>query len=83
MKPMILATGTQSGGTTLVSAAFLKHPELDGILDMASDRIEVNLSAVTTPVTWVKMTTIAFRWQEVASVYDMHGYKPYPMYGCR
>ena len=79
MKPMILATGTQSGGTTLVSAAFLKHPELDGILDMASDRIEVNLSAVTTPVTFVKMTTIAFRWQEVASVYEMHGYKPYPL----
>lgn len=79
MKPMILATGTQSGGTTLVSAAFLKHPELDGILDMASDRIEVNLSAVTTPVTWVKMTTIAFRWQEVASVYEMHGYQPYPL----
>ncbi|MEG3767491.1 hypothetical protein [Alteromonas sp. 14N.309.X.WAT.G.H12] len=79
MKPMILATGMQSGGTTLVSAAFLKHPDLDGILDMASDRIEVNLSQVTTPVTWVKMTTIAYRWQEVASVYAMYGYKAYPL----
>lgn len=76
---MILATGMQSGGTTLVSAAFLKHPDLDGILDMASDRIEVNLSQVTTPVAWVKMTTIAYRWQEVASVYAMYGYKAYPL----
>lgn len=79
MKKMILATGLQSGGTTLVSGAFLQHSELDGILDMASDRIEMNLNRVSTPITWVKMTTISFRWKEVASIYEMAGYKVYPL----
>ncbi|NCP65365.1 MAG: sulfotransferase [Paraglaciecola sp.] len=78
-KKMILATGLQSGGTTLVSYAFLNHPQLDGILDMASDRIEVNFDKVKTPITWVKMTTIAFRWEEVAEVYKTLGYDVVPL----
>ena len=78
-QPLILATGLQSGGTTVVSHAFLKHPELDGILDMASDRIETNLARVSAPVVWVKMTTIAFRWEEVAAVYEQQGYEVYPL----
>lgn len=78
-QPLILATGLQSGGTTVVSHSFLKHPELDGILDMASDRIEMNLARVSAPVVWVKMTTIAFRWEEVAAVYEQQGYEVYPL----
>ena len=78
-KTMILASGLQSGGTTLVSSCFLKHPDLDGVLDMASDRIEVNLSRVSTSLTWVKMTTVAFSWQEVAEVYAIEGFEVYPL----
>ena len=62
-----------------MSHSFLKHPELDGILDMASDRIEMNLARVSAPVVWVKMTTIAFRWEEVAAVYEQQGYEVYPL----
>ncbi len=76
---MILATGLQSGGTTVVSGAFLKHPDLDGILDMASDRIDTNLRLVNSPVTWVKMTTISFTWREVAEIYQMQGYDIHPL----
>lgn len=78
VKPLILATGLQSGGTTLVSHAFLQHPEVDGILDMASDRIEMNFARVCSPVVWVKMTTISFRWHEVAAIYATKGYDVFP-----
>lgn len=78
-KPMILAAGTQSGGTTLVSWCFLQHPALDGELDMASDRIQVMLDRVQTPWTWVKMTHYGFRWHEVAEIYELYGYDVKPL----
>lgn len=79
IKRMILAAGTQSGGTTLVSWCFLQHPMLDGELDMASDRIQIDLSRVATPMTWIKMTHYSFRWREVAEVYRLLGYKISPL----
>jgi hypothetical protein len=78
-QPLILATGLQSGGTTVVSHAFLKHSQVDGILDMASDKIEMNFARVTLPIVWVKMTSIAFRWEEVAEIYRLQGYEVYPL----
>ncbi|WP_147291825.1 hypothetical protein [Alteromonas aestuariivivens] len=46
---------------------------------MASDRIEYELSLAKKPVTWVKMTTISFTWQEVAEVYSLQGYQVFPL----
>ncbi len=78
-RDLILAVGQQSSGSTLISHAFLNHPELNGILDMASDKIELNFSRVKTDKVWVKMTTIAFTWSEVAAVYQLLGFNVHPL----
>jgi len=76
---LILATGMQSGGTTLVSWCFLQNPLLDGMLDMASDRIQVDFQRVQTPWVWVKMTNYSFRWSEVAEIYSLYGFNVKPL----
>jgi hypothetical protein len=75
---MILCSGLQSGGTTLVSWCFLQRPDMDGILDMWGDRVEL-MPYVDARIGWCKMTVAAFRWQDVADFYSDMGWTVQPL----
>ena len=75
---MILCSGLQSGGTTLISWCFLQRPDMNGILDMWSEGILL-MPYVSTRLSWCKMTTSCFRWQEVADFYSDQGWHVRPL----
>ena len=75
---MILCSGLQSGGTTLVSWCFLQRPDMSGTLDMWSEGILL-MPYVDTRYGWCKMTTSCFRWQEVAEFYKEQGWSVQPL----
>ncbi|MFH2046105.1 MAG: hypothetical protein ABIK92_13260 [Pseudomonadota bacterium] len=75
---MILCTGMQSGGSTLVSWCFLQRPDMSGILDMWSEGILL-MPYTNTELAWCKMTTSCFRWNEVADFYSDQGWRVRPL----
>lgn len=75
---MILCTGLQSGGTTLVSWCFLQRSDMDGRLDMWSEGILL-MPYTPTPLAWCKMTISSFRWREVADFYSDQGWSVKPL----
>jgi hypothetical protein len=77
-RKIILCAGMQGGGTTFISWCFLQRSDTNGFLDMATDRIETVFDLVEEPYIWVKMTTSAFRWFEVAKFYESLGYSVQP-----
>ena len=70
---MILCSGLQSGGTTLVSWCFLQRPDMSGILDMWTAVIQL-MPYLDTKLGWCKMTTSCFRWEDVADVFSDQGW---------
>lgn len=76
---MILCSGLQSGGTSLVSWCFLQRMDMDGVYDMENSIIHTDLSGIQTPYTWVKMTIGSFRTTDVKSVYEDLGYNVVPL----
>lgn len=75
---MILCSGLQSGGTTLVSWCFLQRPDMSGILDMWTE-VLLLMPYVNTQYGWCKMTTSCFRWQDVADFYADQGWNVRPL----
>jgi hypothetical protein len=75
---MILCTGMQSGGTTLVSWCFLQRRDTNGVLDMPSDVLRVAFEKVVEPLAWCKTTSTSFRWIDIAGVYGDLGWQPEP-----
>lgn len=75
---MILCSGLQSGGTTLVSWCFLQRPDMSGILDLWTEGLLL-MPYVNTPYGWCKMTTSCFRWQDVADFYADQGWNVMPL----
>jgi hypothetical protein len=76
---LILCGGLQSGGTTLVSWCFLQRPDTTGILDMRHDCIQLPPARPSAPCVWMKMTIGAFRWLDVAEVYQDLGWRLQPL----
>ena len=75
---MILASGLQSGGTTIISWSFLQRPDMAGILDMWNEGILL-MPYVSTRFGWCKMTTSCFRWHDVADFYRDQGWEVRPL----
>ena len=75
---LILCSGLQSGGTTLVSWCFLQRPDMSGILDMSSDVIQL-MPYLDTPLGWCKITTSCFRWDDVADFFRDQGWVIRPL----
>jgi len=76
---LILCSGLQSGGTSLVSWCFLQRSDTDGVYDMENSIIQTDLSLVQTSYTWVKMTIGSFRTIDVKQVYEDLGYQVRPL----
>ncbi|MCZ6673477.1 MAG: hypothetical protein O7C75_11135 [Verrucomicrobia bacterium] len=77
-KPLILAAGLQSGGTTTVSWCFLQRSEMDGVLDLPFDLLQP-MPRIGTPYGWCKMTIASFRWHDVADYYRWQGWEVHPL----
>lgn len=77
-RPLYLAAGLQSGGTTLVSWCFLQRADMDGVLDLPHDALQP-LPLVETPATWAKLTIACFRFHEVAEFYRWYGCEVRPL----
>jgi hypothetical protein len=75
---MILCSGLQSGGTTLVSWCFLQRPDVSGILDMWTEVIQL-MPYMDTQLGWCKMTTSCFRWEDVADLFCDQGWVVKPL----
>lgn len=75
---LILCSGLQSGGTTLVSWCFLQRPDMSGILDMSSEVIQL-MPYLDTPLGWCKFTTCCFRWEDVADFFRDQGWVIRPL----
>lgn len=78
-RQLLLAAGTQSSGSTLVSWCFLQRPDLDGVLDARFDRLPDPLPQVSTQVVWCKMTVACFRLTEAVSHFRDGGWDVRPM----
>ena len=76
---MILCSGLQNGGTTLVSWCFLQRGDTNGTLDMPHDVIQTDFERVNEPIIWVKVTIASFRWLEICEVYRDLGWDPEPL----
>ncbi len=77
-RTMILCSGMQSGGTSLISWCFLQHKDINGILDLPHDILKP-LPDIKEPYAWVKTTSSSFRWEEAAEYYLQHGYNVKPL----
>jgi hypothetical protein len=75
---MILCSGLQSGGTTLVSWCFLQRADMSGTLDMWTEGLQL-MPYVNTTYGWCKMTISCFRWQDVADFYADQGWTLKPL----
>ena len=75
---MILCSGLQSGGTTLISWCFLQRPDMDGILDMWNEDIEL-MPYIETALGWCKMTISCFRWNDIADFFLDQGWAVKPL----
>ena len=75
---LILCSGLQSGGTTLVSWCFLQRPDMSGLLDMSTEVIQL-MPYLDTPLGWCKITTSCFRWEDVADFFRDQGWVIKPL----
>jgi len=78
-KTLILCSGLQSGGTSLISWCFLQRPDVDGVFDMENSVIQTDFSRVVDKTLWVKMTVGSFTTTEVMDIYRDIGFVVRPM----
>ena len=78
-RPLILATGMQSSGSTLVSWCFLQRSDTDGTLDGDSDLIPLPPAGTRAPVLWYKTTISSFTLMEQEALLEDEGYRVKPL----
>jgi hypothetical protein len=76
---MILCSGLQSGGTSLISWCFLQRPDIDGVFDMENSVVQTDFSRVSDKTLWVKMTVGSFMTNEVMEIYQDIGFAVRPV----
>jgi hypothetical protein len=76
---VILATGLQSSGSTLLSWCFLQRPDMDGVLDGDTDLIPLVPPNISRPFIWYKTTISAFSLEEQVALLEDEGYKVKPL----
>lgn len=78
-QPVILATGLQSSGSTLISWCFLQRADCDGVLDGDTDLIPLLPDAVTEPHVWYKTTISCFTLEDLAACLQDDGHMVRPL----
>ncbi len=78
-QPVVLATGMQSSGSTLLSWCFLQRPDMNGTLDGDTDLIPLLPTGVDTPYLWYKTTISSFTLAEQAALLEDEGREVRPM----
>ncbi len=78
-QPVILATGMQSSGSTLLSWCFLQRSDMNGTLDGDTDLIPLPPSGLDTPWLWYKTTISCFDLAEQIAVLEDEGHEVRPM----
>ncbi|WP_457665392.1 hypothetical protein [Thiolapillus sp.] len=76
---VILATGLQSSGSTLMSWCFLQRPDMNGTLDGDTDLVPLLPAGIETPFVWYKTTISCFTLQEQKAVLEDVGHLVRPM----
>jgi hypothetical protein len=77
-QPLVLCSGTQSSGSTLVSWCFLQRADTDGVFDARGDELP-DLPDVDTQLLWCKFTIQCFRYQEVMAYFQDQGWDVRPL----
>ncbi|WP_293645157.1 hypothetical protein [Thiolapillus sp.] len=70
---VILATGLQSSGSTILSWCFLQRPDMNGTLDGDTDLVPLPPAGVETPFLWYKTTISCFTLGEQVAVLEDAG----------
>ncbi|WP_456379699.1 hypothetical protein [Thiolapillus sp.] len=78
-RTVILATGMQSSGSTLVSWCFLQRPDMNGSLDGDTDLIPLPPANIHTPFIWYKTTISCFTLAEQIALLEDEGYRVKPL----
>ena len=76
---VILATGLQSSGSTLLSWCFLQRPDMNGTLDGDTDLVPLLPGRVSTPFIWYKTTISCFTLKEQIAVLEDAGFQIRPV----
>lgn len=76
---VILATGLQSSGSTLLSWCFLQRPDMNGTLDGDTDLVPLPPANIQTPFVWYKTTISCFTLAEQIAVLEDAGYQVKPL----
>ncbi len=76
---IILATGLQSSGSTLLSWCFLQRADMNGVLDGDTDLIPLLPLAASSSLAWYKTTISCFTLQEQMACLEDEGYTVLPL----
>jgi hypothetical protein len=77
--PVVLATGLQSSGSSLVSWCFLQRQEMDGVLDGDTDIIPLIPPGTNAPRLWYKTTISSFTLQDQLACLEDAGFEVQPL----
>lgn len=75
---VLLATGMQSSGSTLVSWCFLQHGKLDGVLDGDTDLLPLVPDGIQSEILWYKTTISSFTLADLIGVVEDENYQVIP-----
>ena len=76
---VVLATGLQSSGSSLLSWCFLQRNDMDGVLDGDTDIIPIVPAGITTPLVWYKTTISSFTLEDQIACLQDEGYRVTPV----
>lgn len=76
---LYLCGGTQSSGSTLVSACFLQRSDTDGVLDADNDILTPLSPGLGNPFVWCKTTISCFRLSELLTHFEDEGWEVRPL----
>ena len=76
---VILATGLQSSGSTLLSWCFLQRADMNGVLDGDTDLIPRLAMPIDTQFAWYKTTISSFTLQDQVACLEDDGFRALPL----
>ena len=78
-QPLLLCTGLQGSGSSLISWCFLQRRDTNGILDAACDLVPTLPENLDTPHLWCKITLSSFRSCELIEYFQALGWSVRPL----
>lgn len=76
---VILATGLQSSGSSLLSWCFLQRADMNGVLDGDTDLIPQLPTALNSDLAWYKTTISSFTLQDQVACLEDEGFRVMPL----